>query len=120
MKWYRRAAEQGFLQAQLDLAMGLGENGDPTEGIKWLREAAQNGVADAQCELGMAYLGYTSLWNKVVPIDAVEAVKWLSKAAEQGDAEAQGNLGECYFRGQGTVLDYIQAYKWVNLAAGAS
>lgn len=117
VKWFRKAAEQGFAQAQCELAMQLGFLGDQNEGIKWLREAAQNGVAEAQCELGMAYLGYAAFFDKVVPKDAVEAVQWLGKAAEQGDAQAQGNLGDCYFRGQGTIRDYIQAYKWVNLAA---
>ena len=112
-----QSREQGFAQAQCELAMQLGFLGDQNEGIKWLREAAQNGVAEAQCELGMAYLGYAAFFDKVVPKDAVEAVQWLGKAAEQGDAQAQGNLGDCYFRGQGTIRDYIQAYKWVNLAA---
>jgi TPR repeat protein len=113
-KWYRKAAEQGFAQAQFALAMD--DLSDPNKGIIWLRKAAQNGVADAQYELGEAYLGY-SVFRTSVSKDPVEAVKWLSKAAEQGDAEAQGNLGDCYFRGQGTTEDYVLAYKWVNLAA---
>ncbi len=116
-KWYRRAAEQGFGQAQCDLAINLGISGDPNEGIIWLRKAAQNGVADAQDVLGGCYLGHNFLLWTNFPKDPIEAVKWLSKAAEQGNAEAQGNLGECYFRGQGATEDYVLAYKWVNLAA---
>jgi TPR repeat protein len=116
-KWYRKAAEQGFAQAQCDLAIKLGISGNPNEGIIWLRKAAQNGVADAQDVLGGCYLGHNSLCWTNFPKDPVEAVKWLSKAAEQGNAEAQGNLGECYFRGQGATEDYVLAYKWVNLAA---
>jgi TPR repeat protein len=120
-KWYRKAAEQGFVQAQYGLAMCLCMHGDDgkahkNEGIIWLRKAAQNGFADAQEELAVCYLGASAFWDKVVPKDPVEAVKWVSKAAEQGDANAQGILGDCYFHGKGTTEDYVLAYKWVNLA----
>ena len=37
--------------------------------------------------------------------------------AEQGDASAQFNLGVMYARGRGVPQDYVQAHKWVNLAA---
>ena len=117
-KWYRKAAEQGFAQAQFDLALRLYLNRkeDANEGLKWLREGAQNGAVDAQVELGGAYLGYSAFWTNV-PKDPVEGVKWIRKAAEEGDAGAQGILGDCYFRGQGTTKDYVLAYKWVNLGA---
>ena len=39
------------------------------------------------------------------------------KAAEQGDATAQFNLGAMYEDGRGVPQDFIQAHKWLNLAA---
>ena len=39
------------------------------------------------------------------------------KAAEQGDAAAQYNLGLMYANGRGVPQDYVEAHKWLNLAA---
>ena len=41
----------------------------------------------------------------------------LRRQAEQGDASAQFNLGVRYADGKGVPQDYVQAHKWVNLAA---
>ena len=37
--------------------------------------------------------------------------------AEKGDASAQYNLGVKYANGEGVPQDYVQAHKWINLAA---
>ena len=44
-------------------------------------------------------------------------IEQLRKAAEQGAASAQFNLGVIYDNGEGVPQDYVQAHKWVNLAA---
>ena len=49
--------------------------------------------------------------------DQVEAAKWYRKAAEQNDADAQYNLAICYERGDGVAEDWVEAYKWLLLAA---
>ena len=41
----------------------------------------------------------------------------VSKSAEQGYDHAQVNLGLMYAEGEGVSQDYVQAYKWWNLAA---
>jgi len=41
----------------------------------------------------------------------------LRARAEQGNAEAQYQLGSKYYAGAGVPKDYVQAYKWFNLAA---
>jgi TPR repeat protein len=38
-------------------------------------------------------------------------------AADKGDAFAQMQLGLRYAKGEGVTQDYVQAHKWVNLAA---
>ena len=46
--------------------------------------------------------------------------EWLfRKAADQGYALAQANLALLYMIGQGVPGDYVQAYKWISLAARA-
>lgn len=40
------------------------------------------------------------------------------QAAQQGNIHAQGKLGGLYLYGAGVAKDYIQAYAWLDLAAG--
>ena len=46
-----------------------------------------------------------------------ESIKWYLKAAEQGHLTSQNQLGFKYAQGTGVVQDYVEAYKWLNLAA---
>jgi TPR repeat protein len=39
------------------------------------------------------------------------------KAADQGYAQAQNKLGLLYYDGNGVPKNYVQAYKWFDLAA---
>ena len=52
VKWYRKAAEQGYADAQYELGIcyrdGYGVAQDKIEGVKWLKKAAKNGVKKAQ------------------------------------------------------------------------
>src|SRR5262249_50067205 len=52
-----------------------------------------------------------------VPQDSAAAAQWYRQAAEQGEAHAQEILGMMYSTGEGVPQDYLEAYKWVNLAA---
>jgi TPR repeat protein len=55
-KWYRKAAKQGFAEAQNNLALmyvlGRGVPQDDAEAVKWFRRAAKQGYAPAQNNLG--------------------------------------------------------------------
>ena len=44
-------------------------------------------------------------------------MRWYRRAADQGDADAQVNLGLMYVKGEGVLQDYVQAHKWLNIAA---
>jgi TPR repeat protein len=50
--------------------------------------------------------------------DAAKAFSWYRRAAEQGHARAQFNLGTMYAQGQGTHADALNAWAWLDLAAG--
>ncbi|MDA9260795.1 sel1 repeat family protein, partial [Puniceicoccaceae bacterium] len=92
-KWYRKAAEQGHVEAQYNLGYmyDFGYGGvpeDDTEAVKWYRKAAEQGYAQAQYNLGMAYY-----YGHGVPEDYVESYMWLNLAAAQGDENAKHNKG---------------------------
>ena len=59
VKWYRKAAEQGFAEAQYNLGVrydqGQGVPQDYAEAVKWYRKAAEQGDAEAQLNLGVMY-----------------------------------------------------------------
>ena len=47
-------------------------------------------------------------------------MKWYRKAAEQGLLKAQYALGVLYQDGLGVPQDFVEAHKWLNLAASRS
>jgi hypothetical protein len=91
VKWYRKAVEQNYAEAQYMLgvcyAKGEGVTKDQVEAVKWYRKAAEQNYAAAEYWLGVCYANGFG-----VAKDQVEAVKWYRKAAEQNYAEAQYNL----------------------------
>ena len=83
VRWYRKAARQGFVRAQNNLgfmhANGEGIPRDYTEAVFWYRKAAEQGDALAQANLGFMYAN-----GEGVPKDKVQAYAWISMAAAQG------------------------------------
>ena len=116
IKWYRKAADQGYDRAQYNLGImyynGQGVPQDYSEAFKWLRKAAEQGHAKAQSWIGAMYSH-----GQGVPQDYSEALKWYRKAADQGNADAQRCLGISYSYGRGVPQDYSEALKWYRKAA---
>jgi TPR repeat protein len=114
--WYRKAAEQGDVDAQYNLGSlyydGRGVPHDYAQAVLWFRKAAERGDSDAQDELGDLYLS-----GEGVAQNYTQAAMWYRKAAEQGNALAQASLGDLYRDGQGVPRDYAEAYFWYDLAA---
>ena len=115
-KWYRKAADQGYATAQLNLGYmygkGLGVLKDAAEEVNWYRKAADQGHAKAHFNLGIMYGKGDGVLK-----DATEAAWWYRKAADQGDATAQLSLGYMYGKGLGVLKDNILAHMWFNIAA---
>jgi TPR repeat protein len=114
-KWYRKAAEQGLVEAQCRLGnlceQGLDGSSDE-EAVEWYRKASEQGYAIAQCNLAvMLDHGRGTKQN------SKEAVKWYRKAADQGLADAQGYLAICYGEGDGVGKSAVEARKWYTKAA---
>lgn len=116
VKWYRRAAEQGYVWSQYRLGQcflfGNGVERNAAEAVNWLRKSAEQGRSGAQY-----YLGYCYSNGMGIARDEIEGVKWYRKAAEQGDPDAQYNLGVCYAHGEGVVRDQAEAVNWYRKAA---
>jgi tetratricopeptide (TPR) repeat protein len=78
---YRKAAEQGEINAQYNLGtmyyIGQGVPKGYAEAFKWYHQAAEQGLAEAQFDLGNMYSK-----GEGVPQAYAEAAKWFRKAAE--------------------------------------
>ncbi len=92
--WFRKAAEQGYAEAQYSLGDlyyrrrdGKQEKQNYTEAFKWFKKAAEQGSAWAQ--YGIAEL-YRNGFG--VSQDSKEASKWYQKAADQGNIPAKWKL----------------------------
>ena len=116
VKLFRKAAEQGYANAQTSLGWmyenGYGVTKDYGEAVRWYRKAAEQGEATAQNTLAIMYQ-----YGSGVTKDYGEAVRWYRKAAEQGDDIAQNNLGYMYENGYGVTKDYGEAVRWYRKAA---
>jgi uncharacterized protein len=114
--WYRRAAEQGDLDAQLCLAAclwdGRGVEKDPVEAVRWYRKVAELGNVEVQLKMADCFNAGTG-----VERDRAEAARWCRRAAEQGDAKAQNALGDHFSHGAGVELDFVEAVRWYRQAA---
>jgi TPR repeat protein len=114
--WYRRASEQGNVDAQRELAIinfyGDRVPRDPTQAVLWWRKAADQGDPRAQADLG-------SMYEKGLGViqDYAQALMWCRKSAEQQAQSGQLCLGEIYRDGLGVPPDRAQAIMWFRKAA---
>lgn len=88
VRWYRRAAEQGYSGAQFNLGnclqLGDGVNKDQKQAVYWYREAALQDDADAQYMLALCYAtgdGVTKSNRK--------AIEWFKRSSRLGNRLAQ-------------------------------
>ena len=93
MEWYEFAAEQGVIEAQVELAnhhfAGLFMPRDTDKAAKWFRVAAEHGHAGSQFRMGFLYRT-----GNAVPKDNIIAYAWLRLAAARDVAEAFTRLSE--------------------------
>jgi hypothetical protein len=115
--WYRRAATQDHVGAQIMLATLLSAAEAPSavtlEEIfnLWLASAL-TGNSLAQRNLAECFAS-----GRGCATDAAAAVRWFQAAAEQGDAEAEYQLGRCYKQGLGVRKSATTARHWFELAS---
>lgn len=119
-------AEQGDAAAQMRVGLFylLGLSGAPKDSKQacdWLRKASKQGLVGAQTQLayGLRWGSEDPLWAGIEK-NPNEAATWYLLAAKQGDDEAQFAMGELYRDGVGVGQDFIEAYKWFNIAAAST
>jgi TPR repeat protein len=89
------------------------DKGDYATAVHTYGSLAENGEARAQNNLCVMYS-----YGMGVSQDYEAAMLWCRKSADQGNPYSQYNLGRMYYDpAPGTPKDYVQAYKWFNLAA---
>jgi uncharacterized protein len=93
---------------------GAGGGSNFVEAIRWFSKAAADGDAQAQEFLGTFYQHGTA---GAVAKDNEKAAYWYLRAAKQGHDQAQIHIGCMYWDGQGVMKDYVEAYKWLNIAS---
>jgi Sel1 repeat len=131
LKWMRKAAEAGDVNAQGDLGAmydrGIRAEKNIEEGRKWLLKAAAQGDPVAMGNLCHSYTEPLSLSKGMDPNtfplpriaiarpDMVEALTWCEKGANGGNRESQERLGWLYARGNVDAIkaDYEKAYFWL-------
>ena len=115
LKWYRRAAEQGYGLSEMNLAQmyekGIGDKQDFTEAKKWYRKVVERGGGEALFRLA-------SLCEKTG--DFPEALKLYRRGVKQDDYRAMVALGEMLEQGRGVTKDVAQAVKLYEQAAERS
>ncbi len=111
VEWFTRAADKGSSPAQRALGLmflhGRGVTQDLTYAVQRLGQAALSGDPRSQHWLGVVY----------EKADDAESARWYKMAAEQGHAPSQLALGRLTAEGRGVPQDYVEAAKWLELAA---
>ena len=118
VKWWKKAAENGYAPAQMILGAcyekgGEGVDRDPIIAVKWYAKAADQGNANAQYFLGYHYKSAEGNHDQ----NLAEAAKWFREAAGQGIDLATVQLGEMCEDGQGTEKNLVEAYAWYALSS---
>jgi hypothetical protein len=113
LKWYRKAADQGFQPAQQVLhvmyANGIGVQKDSREADNWLKKSlAPRQTSDLERAA-----------NRLLEDPALReyALTYYRRKAEGGDAFAQLVLGTFYMHGNGVAKDAKIGIEWLQKAA---
>ena len=125
--YFRKAAEQGYDEAQCHLGYcyeyGWGVTMDWAVAEQWYSKAAAQDHEYAKVALQV--LQATEDPQKLYETgksfrdqhDYEQAVRYFRKAADQGYAAAQYHLGCCYEHGDGVPKKYAEAVEWYRKAA---
>lgn len=113
LRWTRKAAEQGIMQAQFALAeLYANRMNDPKAAIEWYKKAAAQGHPSAYYKLGLLTQD-SAEGQHLLQIAASE----FDVFAQKGDAAAQNTLASMYEKGQGMNKNMKLAIKWYETAA---
>jgi len=115
MYWFRRAANFGSPEAQLQLGALLlqvsSAKHDPAGALSWFRRSATSGYAPAMYDIGMVCL-HLNLPR------CEDGMAMISRSAELNYAPAETALGNAFIDGQyGLTSDPSKGIQWLKRAA---
>lgn len=105
--WYLNAAEQGNVEAQLEVANKYFDGEDFEKSFEWYKKASEQGNIKATEGLGAMYevgLG--------IDCDLDKAFECYFKAAMAGIGSAQNSVGICYLNGISVNENHDEAFRW--------
>lgn len=115
LRWFRKAAEQGYAPAQASLGMmyrkGWGVPVNAAAAVGWFTKAASQGDVTAQFILASMYHD-----GEGVARDYKAAMMWALKASEGGFLPANVLIATMYLAGEGVEPDAKIAIAWLDKA----
>jgi hypothetical protein len=124
MRLLKLAADQGYADAQYELALALyAHTSSRAQAIALFESAAHHGHLRAQVKLGALYkaggVGHAPTSHRHNAPHMKHAFEWFDKAAAQGDTEARFELGQMLAQGLGTKQDFERAAECFLQAASS-
>jgi TPR repeat protein len=109
--WYRRAAEQGYIEATISLAALYLKASDYRQARPWCEAAAKEKFPG-----GYYCLGYLYQHGYGVDANPKEAFRWYEQGARGENMTSMLALARMYENGEGTKPDRVQALVWFLIA----
>ena len=88
-RWYKKAADQGHLQASDNYGLLLFQNNRRKEALPYLQQSANRGEPRAQYVLGTGHFN-----GDFVEKDWIKAYALMTRASSQGLSQATGNMAQ--------------------------
>lgn len=105
--WYRKAAEKGYAEAAISLAVLYLKASDCNHARPWCEATAK-----AKLNPGYYCLGYLYQHGFGVEANPKEAFRLYEQGARGGHAPSMQAVARMYENGEGTNVDRVQAFVW--------
>jgi hypothetical protein len=116
IEWFRKAANQGYIKAQVRLvhllSSGSGALINLKESFSWAQKAASQDDTD-----GIYWIGYCYGSGVGVKRDPQKALEYFRVAASRGNRKYQYDLAQDLLYGEEVLPNPTEAYKWYKMAA---
>ena len=110
MSYYRKAAEAGYVPAQIRLAYLLDKSEENEEAVKWYQIAADTGDAEAEHGLAEMYAAGDGIAQ-----NNSEALRLFTSSANKGFKPSVRIMAAAYEEGEmGVRADYEKAREWLE------
>lgn len=115
----RQLADQGNIQARLELGRRFLANNHHADALGWYRKTAEQDCPDGIFQVGSLLLfgARSSHPGQKVEANPAEGIKWTYHAATNSYVEAYRNMSLALQHGLGVRTNLAEAYAWMQLYA---